>query len=190
MLFAISLLHGGVNLGWYAMLSAIRQDIDQIDQELLGLLLRRMDCSKEVAAYKLANGLPVLNIGREQEILDRIRQNAGSEYGDAAALIFSAVMDVSRGLQHRRMAGGQPLRDRLASASNALIPPAEARVACSAGRAPMLTKPPAVSSQAGRCRGSSLPLQRCSPLWKRDPPIMGWFRWKTPPPARFMKSTI
>ena len=25
-LFAISLLHGGVNLGWYAMLSAIRQD--------------------------------------------------------------------------------------------------------------------------------------------------------------------
>ena len=32
------------------------------------------------------------------------------------------------------MAGGQPLRDRLASASNALIPPAEARVACS-GRA-------------------------------------------------------
>ncbi len=115
-------------------LSAIRQDIDQIDQELLGLLLRRMDCSKEVAAYKLANGLPVLNIGREQEILDRIRQNAGSEYGDAAALIFSAVMDVSRGLQHRRMAGGQPLRDRLASASNALIPPAEARVACS-GRA-------------------------------------------------------
>ena len=25
-LFALSLLHGGVNLGWYAMLSAIRQD--------------------------------------------------------------------------------------------------------------------------------------------------------------------
>ena len=25
-LFAVSLLHGGVNLGWYAMLSAIRQD--------------------------------------------------------------------------------------------------------------------------------------------------------------------
>lgn len=145
-------------------LSAIRQDIDQIDQELLGLLLRRMDCSKEVAAYKLANGLPVLNIGREQEILDRIRQNAGSEYGDAAALIFSAVMDVSRGLQHRRMAGGQPLRDRLASASNALIPPAEARVVCSGrrrlcsrSRLPSLPRRAAAAVRLFLCRG----VRRC-----------------------------
>ncbi len=114
-------------------LSAIRQDIDRIDRELLGLLQRRMDCSQEVAAYKLAHGLPVLNAGREQEILDRIRREGG-EYGDAAALIFSTVMDVSRGLQHRRMAGGQPLRDRLAAASHVLIPAADARVVCS-GRA-------------------------------------------------------
>lgn len=115
-------------------LPAIRRDIDRIDQELLDLLLRRMDCSKEVAAYKMAHGLPVLNAGREQEILDRIRKDAGGEYGDAAALIFSTVMDVSRGLQHRRMAGGKPLRDRLAAASHALISPSEARVVCS-GRA-------------------------------------------------------
>ena len=61
-------------------LPAIRRDIDRIDRELLDLLLRRMDCSKEVAAYKMAHGLPVLNAGREQEILDRIRKDAGGEY--------------------------------------------------------------------------------------------------------------
>ena len=115
-------------------LSAIRQDIDRIDRDLLALLCRRMDCSLEVAAYKTAHGLPVLNTGREQEILDRIRQDAGAAYADAAALVFSSIMDVSRGLQHRRMDGGQILRNRLDGAADALLPPEQARVVCS-GRA-------------------------------------------------------
>ena len=90
-------------------LSDIRRDIDGIDRQLLDLLCRRLDCSLEVADYKAARGLPVLNQQREDEILTRVRQEAPHGYGEAAALVFAAAMDVSRGLQHRRMAAGQAL---------------------------------------------------------------------------------
>ncbi len=114
-------------------LSDIRRDIDGIDRQLLDLLCRRLDCSLEVADYKAARGLPVLNQQREDEILTRVRQEAPHGYGEAAALVFAAAMDVSRGLQHRRMAAGQALRQQIRLAQNRLLPPSQARVVC-AGR--------------------------------------------------------
>lgn len=114
-------------------LSEIRQDIDKIDRQLLDLLCRRLDCSLEVADYKAAWGLPVLNQQREDEILAQVRQSARDGYGEAAALIFATTMDVSRGLQHRRMAAGKALREQLRQAQRQLLPVSQARVAC-AGR--------------------------------------------------------
>lgn len=117
-------------------LTAIREEIDRIDGELIPLLCRRMDCSREVAAYKAAHHMPVLNPQREEDILRRVRQacepldtqHAG--YGEAAALIFSAMMDVSRALQHRQLGAGESLRRRLDAAFGPLIPGDRARVAC------------------------------------------------------------
>ena len=80
----MSIMHDASTSPDVRELSAIRQDIDQIDRDLLALLCRRMDCSLEVAAYKTAHGLPVLNAGREQEILDRIRQ-AGLAFHETEA---------------------------------------------------------------------------------------------------------
>ena len=40
-------------------LSEIRQQIDEIDQELVGLFCRRMGLSAQVADYKKANNLPI-----------------------------------------------------------------------------------------------------------------------------------
>ena len=58
-------------------LSEIRVEIDKIDREMIDLFRRRMDCAKEVAAYKQANHIPVLNTAREREILDRIEDEGG-----------------------------------------------------------------------------------------------------------------
>ena len=41
-------------------LSEIRQQIDQIDNEIIRLFLQRMHCSEEVARYKIQNGKPCL----------------------------------------------------------------------------------------------------------------------------------
>ncbi len=114
-------------------LSEIRAEIDRIDEQLTALLCRRMDCSGKVADYKAVHHLPVLNEEREREVLRQVRA-LGDEYhtgyGDAAALVFSTMMDASRALQHQRLDAGESLRARLAGASRALIPADAARVVC------------------------------------------------------------
>lgn len=96
-------------------LSEIRKDIDQIDDELIALFKRRMDCAKEVGIYKKANNIPVLNQKREDEILAEV-QEKGGEYGAAARLLFSNIMELSRALQHNIIGSGQALRDLITAA--------------------------------------------------------------------------
>ena len=89
-------------------LSEIRVEIDKIDREMIDLFRRRMDCAKEVAAYKQANHIPVLNTAREREILDRI-EDEGGEYGAYARLLYSNIMELSRSLQHKLLGSGQEM---------------------------------------------------------------------------------
>lgn len=96
-------------------LSEIRKDIDRIDNELIALFKRRMDCAKEVGIYKKANNIPVLNQKREDEILAEV-QEKGGEYGAAARLLFSNIMELSRALQHNITGSGQALRDLITAA--------------------------------------------------------------------------
>lgn len=117
-------------------LSAIRQDIDDIDRELVRLLCRRMDCSLRVAEIKRSRGLPILNQEREDAILDKAAAQAklldrdGDGYDDAVRLIYGVTMDTSRAIQHRRLAAGEELRRRLTEADRKLLPPETARVVC------------------------------------------------------------
>ena len=46
----------------------LRKEIDEIDDELIPLLLKRMSVSEKVAKYKVERGMPVLNSEREQQI--------------------------------------------------------------------------------------------------------------------------
>ena len=50
-------------------LKDLREKIDAIDQQMVDLFKQRMEVSKEVAAYKRANGLPTLDAGRERALL-------------------------------------------------------------------------------------------------------------------------
>lgn len=88
----------------------LRKQIDEIDSQLIPLLLQRMEVAKGVAQYKVANGIPVLNEEREQQILDNVASKCG-EQGEAIKTIFSATMDASRALQHKIIGGGKALRD-------------------------------------------------------------------------------
>ena len=45
-------------------LSEIRTEIDSIDEQIIELFKKRMDCAKEVGNYKKANNIPVLNQAR------------------------------------------------------------------------------------------------------------------------------
>lgn len=96
-------------------LSEIRAEIDKIDTQLIELFKQRMDCAKEVGIYKKANGTPVLNQERENEILDSVEERSG-EYGAYARLLFSNIMELSRALQHNIVGSGKKLRGEIKNA--------------------------------------------------------------------------
>lgn len=91
-------------------LAELRKEIDAIDSELLPLFLKRMDCSVRVAKLKQSVGAPVFHPGREQQILDRVREQGG-KYGEEAAALYRAIMSASRQRQHQLLADGGALRE-------------------------------------------------------------------------------
>ena len=52
-------------------LQAARQTIDAVDRQMAALFTQRMAAVGQVAAYKQAHGLPVLDAGREAAMLQR-----------------------------------------------------------------------------------------------------------------------
>ena len=93
----------------------LRNEIDKLDDELIPLLLKRMDISRQVAEYKVQNEIPVLNEQRELEILEDVASKCG-EQGEVIKTVFSAIMDASRALQHKIIGGGEELRNLISNA--------------------------------------------------------------------------
>ena len=97
-------------------LNQIREQIDQIDHQLLELFVRRMEAAREVAAYKRENGMPILDTGREREVLNRVSAEAGPSMEHYAKLLYQTLFDLSRGYQSALLASGSPLLRRLEEA--------------------------------------------------------------------------
>ena len=64
-------------------LTELRQQIDQIDEDLLAILAKRMRVSKEIGQYKKEHNMPVLQTGRYDEILAK-RISQATEMGIGA----------------------------------------------------------------------------------------------------------
>ena len=52
-------------------LSALRKQIDTLDNDLMDLLTRRMRVSREIATYKKEHDMTIVQTGRYNEILDK-----------------------------------------------------------------------------------------------------------------------
>ena len=82
-----------------------RDEIDEINFQILRLFERRMKISDDVADYKVANGLPIHDAIRERKILDAITDSASAENRVQARMLFQTLMDLSRSRQVLRMHG-------------------------------------------------------------------------------------
>ena len=80
-------------------LNQIRQQINEIDEQIVNLITKRMACSIDVANYKVNNGLPVLNSAREQEVLEKVSSKSPDLRNEMYAL-YSAIMDISKAQQY------------------------------------------------------------------------------------------
>lgn len=89
-------------------LDKIRQNIDEIDQELVRLIEGRLDLVEQVVAYKRAKQLPVLDKGREQVILEKVGQRVTNPaYRETICASLSDIIKHSRIYQKGRLENDQ-----------------------------------------------------------------------------------
>ena len=93
----------------------LRNEIDNIDDELVRLFCRRMDMSAQVAEYKKENNLPIFVPSREREILANVAQKAGDEMGNYARVLYSMLFELSRSYQSKTNLVTGPLHEKIAS---------------------------------------------------------------------------
>ncbi|MDR2752973.1 MAG: chorismate mutase [Oscillospiraceae bacterium] len=99
-------------------LDELRGQIDCVDDEIAGLLQRRMALAAAVAREKQRTGGSVLHKGREQAIIERLQAQTEPQWHTSLRLVYHSLFQASRAHQQRLLAGEEdsPLRHEIAEA--------------------------------------------------------------------------
>ena len=89
-------------------LEQYRREIDAIDGELVQLFLRRMEITGNVGRYKQERGIPVLDAGRERQVIaaKTALTDDPARKADVAAL-YESIMAISRRQQRTLVQEGE-----------------------------------------------------------------------------------
>lgn len=112
-------------------INELRQQINQIDDQLARLFAQRMDIALSIAQYKKEHDLPVLDRSRERQVLARIAEIVGEPYEQYSRVLWNVLFDLSRSYQNKRMDQGSQLEQQIQSAleTTPQLFPAKAAVA-------------------------------------------------------------
>ena len=113
-------------------LSQYREQIDQIDDELIQLFARRMETAAQIAQWKRQAGKPVMDAGRERAKLLDVMGKCPDEFKDYAVSLYSLLFELSRSYQHRILDSSSALTEQITTAieSTDKVFPQTATVAC------------------------------------------------------------
>ena len=85
-------------------LDIIRQEIDQIDDQIVKLLEERMHLVEGVVAYKKASGKPILDSKREEVIFEKVKNRVEDKrYQETIVTTFSDILKRSRDYQEQNI---------------------------------------------------------------------------------------
>ena len=85
-------------------LASIRQEIDQIDDQIVKLLEERMNLVEGVVAYKKASGKLILDAKREAVIFEKVRSRVTNKsYQETIVATFSDILKRSRDYQEQKI---------------------------------------------------------------------------------------
>ncbi|VTT06046.1 chorismate mutase [Streptococcus oralis] len=85
-------------------LASIRQEIDQIDDQIVKLLEERMHLVEDVVAYKKASGKPILDSKREEVIFEKVKNRVEDKrYQETIVATFSDILKRSRDYQDQNI---------------------------------------------------------------------------------------
>ena len=85
-------------------LDIIRHEIDQVDDQIVHLLEKRMHLVEGVVAVKKASGKQILDTKREELIFERVRNKVEDKrYQETIVAIFSDILKRSRAYQDKHI---------------------------------------------------------------------------------------
>ncbi len=110
----------------------LRKEIDRIDDQMVKLFSERMGIAEQIAEFKKANNLPVLDSQREREKLHSILAQTQEEYKEYISTLYTTIFELSRSCQNRRIGLGSDLTDKIQTAveNTPKLFPSEVLVAC------------------------------------------------------------
>ena len=88
------------------MLENLRKNVDEIDEELVELLMRRADVSRKIGVIKAKAGLPILDAEREIAVIQKLNHKAVDENELSALVnIYRTILKESRAVQANILVG-------------------------------------------------------------------------------------
>ena len=113
-------------------ISELREQINEIDHEIVELYGRRMETARAIGQYKREHNLPVLDSERERSLLNKVAEQAGEENEQGIRALYHLLIDHSRMRQemdgHPESPLGQQIREIVAAMPE--IFPEKAMIAC------------------------------------------------------------
>ncbi|MBE6068098.1 MAG: prephenate dehydratase [Clostridium lundense] len=86
------------------ILQNLRNEIDEIDKQLVELFEKRMETVLKVAQYKKENNIPILNKSREDEVIEKnVKYLRNKGFKRAEAEFLKSVMAISRKAQAKEI---------------------------------------------------------------------------------------
>ena len=83
-------------------LEECRMEIDRLDSQIVDLLVRRIYVTNEVAERKKKQNLPIYDQMREELLMRRVRQLAGTEYEEVVSAVYETFIQESKKQQMQR----------------------------------------------------------------------------------------
>ena len=113
-------------------LNQLRAQIDEVDDQLISLVTRRMDIAADIAAYKKEHNLPVLNAQREREKLQDVASKSRADVEGYMRVLYDLMFELSRAYQNRLLSRETPQLQAIkqAIAGTPQLFPRKARVMC------------------------------------------------------------
>ena len=91
-------------------LKELRDRIDEIDDELAELFVKRAQVACDVAEYKRDHNMAIMQPGREEEVLRKVCEHIPDELKDGARLFFTTLMDISKCRQQQLLTEVVPFK--------------------------------------------------------------------------------
>ena len=97
-------------------LNALREQIDEADEQLLSAFAKRMEVSTQIALFKKENGLNVFDPGREREKLNDVTAKAPEHLRTHTTALYSLLFDLSRTYQEKMLYPASPIIETITTA--------------------------------------------------------------------------